>query len=152
VSAQRGIDLDPGSFYASWVRLLCLALMGRKVDALNSARDLSARFGRHPWILMAVAIAAGVAGDRETAEAVYHEVKGRAGLEYVQRIVIAVAALYAGRVPEAYEHLQAAAAERDALLSALVLDWPGLTPLRQTEQYQRILHAMGWDRPSASPT
>ncbi len=142
--AERAIELDPNSLYAHWVRLMTIALLGRIEDVLTSARIMSTKFGRHPWILMAISLASGIAGDRETAEAAYHELKGRAALEYVQRVLLAVGALYAGRRDEAFEHLHAAVGERDALLAALALDWPGFDPVRSTPQYDAVLRKMGW--------
>ena len=148
--AERAIELDPNSLYAHWVRLMALALLGRMDDVLSLARGMSAKFGRHPWILMAISIVAGVVGDRDTAEAAYHETKGRAALEYVQRVLLAVAALYADRREEAFEHLHAAVAERDALLAALVCDWPGFDPIRGTPEFDAVLREMGWGETAVS--
>ena len=142
--AERAVALDPNSLYAHWVRMLTLALLGRLEEVLESSRALSARFGRHPWILMAISLASGIAGDTATSEAVYQELKGRSVLEHIQRIVLAVGAIYSGRREEAYEQLRAAAREREALLAALILDWPGLAPLRGTAEYDQILRSMGW--------
>ena len=142
--ADRGIELDAGSLYAHWVRLLTISFLGRHEEVLASARQLSDRFGRHPWILNALSIAAGIAREKETAEAVYHEVKGRAALEYVQLPVRAVAALNSGRREEAFEHLHAAARQRDSLLSALALGWPGFDSIRGTPEFDGVLREMGW--------
>jgi len=144
--AERAIELDPNSLYAHWVRLLTLALLGRIEDVLTSSRTLSTRFGRHPWILMAISIASGVAGDPEIAEAAYHELKGRAALEYIQHVLLAVGALYAGHRDEAFGHLHAAVKEREALIAALALDWPGFDPVRGTPEYDAVLREMGWGK------
>jgi hypothetical protein len=111
---------------------------------LASARRMSDQFGRHPWILMAISIAAGIAGQRETAEAVYHEVTGRASLEYVQRPILAVAALNAGRRDEAFRYLHEAVRERDAMLPALALDWPGFDAGRGTPEFDSVIREMGY--------
>jgi tetratricopeptide (TPR) repeat protein len=149
--ADRGVELDPNSLYAHWVRLLTIALMGRHSEVLADARRLSDRFGRHPWILMAISIGAGIAEEHATAEAVYHEVKGRAALEYVQRPILAVAALNAGRREEAYAHLHAAVRERDGLFPALALDWGGFARLRKTPEYDAVLREMGWAPAGVDP-
>ncbi|HEU5218866.1 MAG TPA: hypothetical protein VFU23_09415, partial [Gemmatimonadales bacterium] len=104
----------------------------------------SERFGRHPWILMGVSIAAAVAGVPATAQAVYHEVTGRALLEYVQPPILAVAAANAGHRAEAFAHLREAVRERDALMAALAVDWPGFAPIRGSAEFDEILRAMGW--------
>ncbi len=142
--AGRAIELDPGSFYAHWVRLMATALLGRHEDVLLMARPLSDRFGRHPWILMAVSIAAGFAGATVTTDAVYHEIKGRALLEYVQRPILAVAAANAGRREEAFAYLHEAVRDRDALMAALAIDWPGFAPLRDSPEFDMVLREMGW--------
>jgi hypothetical protein len=108
---------------------------------------MSDQFGRHPWILMAVSIAAGLAGKRETAEAVYHEVTGRASLEYVQRPILAVAALNAGRRAEAFAYLHEAVRERDAMMPALALDWPGFDAGRGTAEFDSVIREMGYESP-----
>jgi tetratricopeptide (TPR) repeat protein len=142
--ADRAIELDRSSFYAQWVRLMATALLGRHDEVVASARIMSDKFGRHPWILMAISIVAGLAGRPETAEAVYHEVRGRALLEYVQQPVLAVTALYAGRRDEAFAHLHQAVRERDGLMAALALGWPALTPVRGTPEFDSVLQEMGF--------
>jgi TolB-like protein len=144
--AERAIQLDPNSLYAHWVRLLTLALLGRLEEVLTGSRQLSNRFGRHPWIIMGIALAAGVDDDRTTAEAAYQELKGRSALEDIQSVLLAVAALYAGRRDQAFEHLHAAVAERDAMFAALAMDWPGLDPILDTPEYDAVLRQMGWHR------
>jgi hypothetical protein len=93
---------------------------------------------------MAVSIAAGNAGEKGTAEAVYFEVKGRALLEYVQRPILAVAAANAGRRDEAFAYLHEAVRERDALMAALAVDWPGFAPIRESAEFDAVLREMGW--------
>lgn len=142
--ASRAIELDPNSFYAHWVLLMASALLGRHQDVMALARRQSDRFGRHPWILMAVSIAARNAAEKATAEAVYHEVMGRASLEYVQRPILAVVAANAGRRDEAFGYLREAVRERDALMAALAVDWPGFAWVRGTPEYDAVLREMGW--------
>ncbi len=142
--ADHAIELDPNSFYAQWVRLMATALLGRHGEVLALARRLSERFGRHPWILMAVSIAAGAAGEPATAEAVYHEIKGRALLEFVQRPILAVVAANAGRRDEAFAYLHEAVRDHDALMAALAVDWPGFAPIRDTPEFDQVLREMGW--------
>ena len=144
--AERAIQLDPNSLYAHWVRVLSLALLGRLEEVLVLSRDMGAKFGRHPWILMGIALAAGKANDPKTADAAYQELKGRSGLEYIQSLLLAVAALYSGRREEAFQHLHTAVAERDAMLTALALDWPGFDPILDTPEYAAVLRMMGWER------
>ena len=143
-TASRAIELDPNSFYAHWVSLMASAMLGRHAEVLALARRLSDRFGRHPWILMGLSIAAGTAGEQGTAEAVYHEVKGRAMLQYVQRPILAVVAALSGRREEAIAYLHEAVRERDALMVALAVDWPGFAWIRGTPEYDEVLREMGW--------
>ncbi len=142
--ADRAIALDSQSFYAQWARLMAAALLGHHDEVLSSARRMGERFGRNPWILMGISIAAGIAGRRDTAEAAYHEITGRASLEYVQQPVLAVTALYAGRRDEAIAHLHQAVRERDGLMAALALGWPAFAPVRGTREFDSVLQEMGW--------
>jgi len=142
--ADRAIELDSNSFYAQWARLMAQALLGHHDDVLSAAQLMSAKFGRHPWVLMAISIVAGIAGRKETAEAVHQEAKGRASLEYVQQPVLAVTAMNAGRREEAFTHLHQAVQERDGLMAALALGWPAFAPLRRTTEFDVVLREMGW--------
>jgi eukaryotic-like serine/threonine-protein kinase len=142
--ADRAVELDGHSFYAQWVRLMATALLGRHDEVLALAQRMGERFGRHPWILMAISIAAGIAKRQDTADAAYNEVTGRASLEYVQRPIRAVAAMNAGRRDEAFSHLRQAVRERDALMAALATGWPGFAPIRGTPEFDAVLREMGW--------
>lgn len=142
--ADRAIELDGSSFYARWARMMAQALLGYHDEVLASASRMGERFGRHPWILMAISLAAGITGKEDTAEAVYNEVMGRATLEYVQQPILAVAALNAGRRDEAFAHLHQAVWERDALMASLALGWPGFASIRGTPEFDSVLQEMGW--------
>ena len=145
-SAQRAVELDPSSFYAHWNLLQAIGYLGRLDEALPMARDLMARFGRHTWLLAGISIAAQAAGRRDLAEAVYTELKGRAGIEYVQRGLLGPAALAAGHVEEGFAYLLEAARSREAFMAAVALGWPWPEPYRKDPKYAEVLREMGWDR------
>lgn len=143
-SAERAVALDPASLYAQWSLLQPMALLGRYDEALSKARSAMAKFGRHPWILVAVSLASGRVGRLDTAESVYAELKGRSGLEPVQRTMLAAAALQAGHREEALDLMREAVRQREALLSAAALAWPVFAELRKDTEYAEILAGMGW--------
>jgi serine/threonine-protein kinase len=143
-SAERAVALDPASLYAQWSLMQPLGVLGRYDEVMTTARGVIAKFGRHPWLLLAISLAAGKAGRRDTAEAVYSELKGRAGFEHVQRTILAAAALMAGRRDDALDLLREAVREREAMLSAAALAWPVLADLRTDPEYAEILAGMGW--------
>jgi serine/threonine-protein kinase len=146
VSARRAVELDPDSLYAHWSLLLALALLGRIDEVLAAAPGSLGRFGRHPWLLTAVSIAAATSGRTDTAEAVYAELRGRAALEPVQLTMLAAAAANARHQDEAFACLHEAVKQREALLPAVVLGWPGLAPLRSAPEFTTVIAAMGWSR------
>lgn len=144
-SAFRAVELDPSSFYARWNVIQALACLGRLDEVLAMAQDHIGRFGRDTWLLVGVSIAAGEAGRQDVAEAIYTELKGRAGTEYVQRSVLAPAAAVAGHLDEGFEHLLQAAREREPFLVAALLSWPWLERLRRHPRFGEVLREFGWE-------
>jgi serine/threonine-protein kinase len=149
VQARRAIELDPVAFYPQWTLLQALMLGPDPLSAGEIGQPMLARFGRHPWILMAMAYAHGAAGRREKAGAFYAELAARALGEYVQPMTLAVAAIGMGREDLVYQHLQEAAGVRDPLLTGMALHWPGLATVRGTPEYSAFLARIGWQLPGA---
>ncbi len=149
--ARRGIELDPNAFYPQWTLLHALALGPNPMEAIEVGQPMLARFGRHPWLMMAMAFANGSAGRRDKAEALHAELVARSGGEYVQPGALAAAAVGAGRNDQAYQHLREAARVRDPLLTATALHWPAFAKLRQEPRFLEVLRLVGWDRPVRWP-
>ena len=145
--ARLGIELDPNAFYPHWVLLHALALGPAPSEALEIGQPLLSRFGRHPWLIMGMALAAGSAGRLDKAAALHAELEARARGEYVQPCTLATAAVGAGMTDRALQHLAEAARVRDPMLVAQVLHYPGFAVLRQDPRYQEVVRQLGWDRP-----
>jgi serine/threonine-protein kinase len=142
--AARGIELDPGAFYPHWAHYMAQAAGPDPSQAVASGPALLTRFGRHPWLMMALAYAAGVTGNRERAQALYDELLARSRGEYVQPVSLAITALGAGRREETFTHLREAARIRDPLLAVTVLHWPLLDSIRGTAEFAEVLRIIGW--------
>jgi serine/threonine-protein kinase len=143
-SARRAIELQNDSLFSHFAFSHTLAIVGDFAGLAPGAPRIMARFGRHVWLLMMLGIAAGNAGERAAAQAVYAELEARSRLEFVQQVVLAVCALSAGLRDDALRHLHASAADREALFAAVALYWPPLDPLRGTREYDEILQSIGW--------
>ncbi|MGH7703615.1 MAG: hypothetical protein ACREMO_11000, partial [Gemmatimonadales bacterium] len=104
--ARRGIELDPNAFYPQWTLLHVLALGPNPAAAIEVGQPMLARFGRHPWLMMAMSLASGSLGRRDRGEALHAELVARSRGEYVQPAALAAAAVGAGRKDLAYQHLR----------------------------------------------
>jgi len=142
--AARGIELDPGAFYPHWAHFMAQAAGPDPSEALATGPILLTRFGRHPWLMMALAYAAGVTGNRDRAEALYAELLARSRGEYVQPVSLAITALGAGQTTESYRHLREAARIRDPLLAVTVLHYRLLNAIRGTEEFAEVLQMIEW--------
>ncbi len=146
--ARRGVELDPGAFYPRWALLHALMVGPTPMEGVEAGRAMLAQFGRHPWLMMGVAYACGRAGQPDKAEAIYAELAARARGEYVQPVSLAIAAIGAGRIDLAFQHLAEAARIRDPMMAATALHGPMFNSIRSTPDYQAILALMGWDGPT----
>jgi len=145
--ARRAIELDSVAFYPQWTLLQALILGADPHGATETGQPMLARFGRHPWLLMAMAYAHGAAGRTDRAGAFYAELAARAVGEYVQPTTLAVAAVGAGRRDQVFEHLQEAARVKDPMLTGMALYWPGFASIRGKPEFTKVLAQMGWDVP-----
>ena len=146
--ARHAIELDPVAFYPQWTLLQALMLGSDPLGATETGQPMLARFGRHPWLVMAMAYANGAAGRREKAGAFYAELAARALGEYVQPTTLAVAAIGAGR-----KRADLSAPPRGRPGQGSAPDWNGtllaglrLDP-RRSGNSRRCLALMGWDVP-----
>ncbi len=144
VEARRGIELDPNAFYPQWSLLHALALGPDPKQAIEVGGPMLARFGRHPWLMMGMALGCGAAGRRAHAEAIYAELEARSRSEYVQPASLMATAIGTGNLPAALEHLRCAAEIRDPVLALMLPHWPALDPIRRTPEFAAVLRQLGW--------
>jgi serine/threonine-protein kinase len=145
--SERGIELDPTAFYPNWTRLHALALGPGAAEAVEIGRSMLSRFGRHPWLMMGLALAHGATRRPEKADALYAELFARSRGEYVQPAVLTVAALGAGRRADVLRHVAEAAEVRDPLFALIAPQWPGYDALRTDPEFVSVLRRLRWDRP-----
>ncbi|HVT38268.1 MAG TPA: hypothetical protein VHE78_04465, partial [Gemmatimonadaceae bacterium] len=145
--ARRAIELGPGVFYAHWALVHALVL-GPHADAgIGAATAMLSAFGRHPWPMMALALASGKTGRADVAGALYAELAARSLTEYVQPNVLAVTAFGAGRRDDFFRHWRDAMANRDPMFALLAAHWPPFASVRSEPEFVRVLKEIGWDRP-----
>jgi serine/threonine protein kinase len=145
--ARKAIELGPTVFYAHWALVHAIVLGPDATAGIAAATAMLARFGRHPWPMMALALASGKAGNSAVAGALYSELEARSRSEYVQPNVLAVAAVGANRRDDFFRHWRDAMESRDPFFALLAQHWPGLNPMRGDPEFARTLARIGWDRP-----
>ena len=129
--AQRGVELDPESFWGHWALQRCFQSVGMHEEAIQQAARTLAMSGRHPWPLSELAVTYASLGKQESADAIYCELAARNRIDLVQPTPFALAATCAGRLDEAIALGHQAVEERDGHIRWAALDnrWEGWAPL-----------------------
>jgi serine/threonine-protein kinase len=141
--ARRAREIDPVSFFATWGEVNALAFGGNPREALDAIPRLLPRYGRHPWLLMALVAAYDRLDLVDHATAVLQELVARSQTEYVQPSVLAIAAEHARRHGEALGFLRQAVEIRDPVLGAFALHSPPMAKLRRTPEFGDTIAALG---------
>jgi serine/threonine-protein kinase len=137
--ARRAREIDPVSFFATWGEVNALAFGDRPREALDILPALLPRYGRHPWLMMALAAACDRLDLVDRASAVFEELAARSRTEYVQPAVLAITAEHARRHGDALDLLRRAVEIRDPVLGAFALHSPPMAKLRGTSEFAGVL-------------
>jgi serine/threonine protein kinase/tetratricopeptide (TPR) repeat protein len=142
--AERGVTLDPDSFFAQWNCVRAYAWAGQPDAALALAPSVLRESGRNQWALGTLAWVYGALGRRAEARAVHDELEGRSRHEFVAATWLAVAAGAAGDGERAIGYAERAVAERDPLIvwSRRVPFWDAV---RRHPRYEDVT-AVVWAR------
>ena len=138
------LELDPGSWHANFTAGLAYRLDSRHQEAVEALGKAIALPGRQTWSLMELALSSLATGDRLRAEAIYEELVTRSANEYVSLVSLANVTAALGRTDEAFEWLDRAYEERDALLTWVRVA-PHYDPLRDDPRFSSFLEKMGLD-------
>jgi serine/threonine-protein kinase len=141
---RRAQELDPNSFIARWAEVNALAFGGRERNALGELPALLPRFGRHPWLMMALTAAYDGLDLTDQADAAFQELAARSRTEYVQPAVLAVAAEHARRHDDALAFLRRAVEIRDPVLGAFALHSPPMAKLRSAPGFWDAIAGLRW--------
>jgi tetratricopeptide (TPR) repeat protein len=147
VEARKAVELDPYALYGHWIAIMAQLDARQYAAAIEDAHRSIARFGRHAWLLMGLAIAHAKLGHRESAQAIFDELVARSRTEYVQGAVMAVTALAVGRRDDAVARWAKAADDRDPMMVPLMLRTPLAAEIREQPEHRALLKRLGWDRP-----
>jgi TolB-like protein len=150
--ALRARELDSQSFFVVWAYVNAVTFGGDAREMVSAIPTLLPRYGRHPWLMMALTAACARLGLAEQASAVYAELVARSRNEYVQPAVLASTAEHAGQRAEALEFLRRAVHIRDPLLSAFALHSPPMAKLRTAPEFFDILAGLGWNPSVLAPS
>jgi hypothetical protein len=146
--AKRARKLDTNSFFAVWGEVNSMAFGGREAEVVACIPALLPRYGRHPWLMMALTAAYDSLGRAEEAEAVFLELNARSRFEYVQPTVLAATADYAGHRAEALVILRRAVEIRDPVLGAFARYSPPMRKLRTAPEFRSILAGLSRQTPA----
>jgi serine/threonine-protein kinase len=147
--ARKAVELDPYALYGHWISLMSWLDAGQYDTAIADAHRSVARFGRHAWLLMGLAIAHARLGQLDSAQAIFDELVARSRTEYVQGAVMALTALAVGRRDDAVARWVRAADDRDPMMVPLMLRTPLAAEMREQPEHRALLARLGWDRPLA---
>ena len=143
--AERAVALDPTSFVARVALIYALGWSGCVDESRAAAEEALAVSGRHPYVLSELGMLHGRNGDAARAAAVYAELIARARHEYVAPSDVALAALGAGELNDAYAYAERGLNERDPRIIGIDMehwvDWHGL---RAHPRYHELLVRIGW--------
>ena len=140
--AKRARAMDPHSFFAVWSEVNAMAFGDHAQTIIDTIPAYLTQYGRHPWLMMALAAAYDRLGFHDRAESAYLELKARSALEYVQPAVIAATAESAGRREEAIACLRRAVEIRDPVISAYARYSPPFHKLRAIPEYWAIVGSL----------
>jgi serine/threonine-protein kinase len=147
LEAGKAIQLDPQALYGHWIAIMIRLNARHAAEAIEIAKGAIARFGRHGWLLMGLAIAHAHLDQLDPAEAIFDELVARSRTEYVQGSVLALTAMAIGRRDVAVARWVRAADDRDPLMVAMMLRAPIAAALREQPEHRVLLRRLGWDRP-----
>ena len=129
-NAQRGVEIDPDSFWGQWSLQRAYQHAGKHTEAIRQAAYTLATSGRHPWSLSELAVTYASIGNVEAADAIYAELVARNRIEPIQPSSMALAATCAGKLDDAITLCHRAIEERDAHIRWAPLErWEGWSPL-----------------------
>jgi eukaryotic-like serine/threonine-protein kinase len=141
--AKRARELDANSFLAVWSEVNAVAFCGNASEMVNEIPPLLSRYGRHPWLMMALSATYRRAGLSNRADAVFAELNARSQIDYVQPTVLAITAEWAGRRQEALAFLRRAVETRDPALVAF--QSPHMSSLRTAPEFPEIFAGLRSD-------
>jgi tetratricopeptide (TPR) repeat protein len=145
-AGRRAVQLDPESFFASWVLQEALLSSGQFEAAVAAGESAMAMSGRQPWSMAWLAVALADWGKASEAEALYCEMQARARREYVAPTALALAAFATARADEVIRYAHEAYATRDVNCLTFFSRHFHLAPrLYRDSRFREIIAQMGRD-------
>ena len=140
-AAERALALEPHSFVSYRSVGLAHYGAGRDAEARRAFEQALLLSARHQWIVAELTATLARAGELTAAAALHDELVARSSREYIQRFVLTVTTTALGRVDEALNLIEEAAALREPVSFARL--WPFFDPLRPLPRFQAVLARVG---------
>jgi tetratricopeptide (TPR) repeat protein len=112
-ASTRAVELDSESYLARVLHQEVLYFSGKLAESVAAGQLALSMSGRHPWSMVFLALTFSELGKAEEADAVYEEMLGRAGHQYLSPALLALAAAAASREDDVIRHAREAVEIRD---------------------------------------
>ena len=149
VEARRAVEVDSTYFLGHFSIGLAMAGQGRNEEAVEVFAHATTLQPDDPYTQGYLGWALGIAGQREKATSILHELEDRRLRQYCGGSSPALVSLGLGDHPQALSWLETAAEERDPMLAFINVLYP-YDPLRADPRFQALLRRMNFPETAAS--
>jgi serine/threonine-protein kinase len=142
-SARAAVARDPNSYIGERALALALRWAGDHQGAIRAAERMIQLSGGHSWAVLEHAVALVAAGRESEGQEVLESFLAQQRERVVPWTFVAALHALLGRMDEAYEVLERAFDQRDALLVGLKY-WPDFEWLRGDPRFEGVLERVGF--------
>ena len=139
---QKTVELDPDFWLAHYALALVYEQKEMYQEAIAESKRALSLFTDSPWVLAGLGYIYAVSGQRDAAQQVLEELKGRTQESYVSPFDLALIYAGLGEKEEALRWLEKAYEERNQWLTWLKVE-PRLDSLRSDPRFADLVHRVG---------
>jgi serine/threonine protein kinase/tetratricopeptide (TPR) repeat protein len=139
IEGQLAVERDPESFASRIALAHAYRYAGRLDDAIKTYEEMIAIWNRNVWILAMMALTYRHLERTDLAAPLYQEVLARRDTQYVQPVILAIAASSVDDMDSAMAFCQEAADTRDPLFSMFHLNYQDFDAMRADPRFASIV-------------
>jgi serine/threonine protein kinase/tetratricopeptide (TPR) repeat protein len=139
IEGQFAVERDPESFASRIALAHAYRYAGRLEAAIKTYEDMMTIWGRNAWILALLALTYRHMGRTDLAAPLHQELLARRATQYVQPVMLAIAASSVGDMDAAIAFCQEAADTRDPLFSMFYLNYQDFDMIRADPRFAAIV-------------